>query len=877
MRPLSRIRSACLIGAAVLALLAGRAGGQSEPTFATPEEFFAARVQPNLGFCRTCHVPGGIADVPAGRRFQLTGDSSQDYSRVQSAWTALGGGVDTSLLLLMPSDPNTSHTGGKPWPPGSDPYQAMRTLLACFQNPDGCLDGAGGGGGSGGEPLPLLGNPGKHFFVNTLCDGAPDDTPIDWSQDPRRLIMGANIDNDGYAVYFNDPYEICRTEQLFQTQARQNELRIRQGKKPIYSAKRDPATCGEWRAAVKAGHDWINGVPTTGGVVPVASWNGLWQVWGLSSRPADFDAQITERYGNPPAPAEIANPYPVPGEDPAKTGGGSGRLPLGWVQDKDANGKYNGMLGINCFICHSGQLGAGEVASRDANGNPTSYGGNPKGSFMGLTNTNQDFGAQIIELIRAGDGGQLFLPAAAIPVNVTRGTHNADGDIELIVGIRDFDDLEFRHVLFDPIHANFGDQDPPAWWWLHNKARYLWFGGHSSDSSRGNMYFGSVNLYGGEYNKSREGIFEDVHQWTLTIEAPSYPGPIDAPLAEQGAILFHEKNLWAGDGNADIPRPNGNGACAGCHGVYSPRYAGDTRFLPDARLVGMSSYNVPLEIVRTDPAQAAGWARDLRPHVSTFWWSYPDAVPGYKLPEEKDPLTELLDDYAVTDGITGANVVDHMSRAGDGSGALQPFSDSLATSPPMRLASGLPGIPLGEALGRVKGSCSFEEKTVGYTAPPLHGVWATAPYFHNGSVPTVWDVLQPADRPAVWRRQLTPQGITSGPDRGFEHDLAAGYDYENLGWKHDVLDCGAGAQGVPYYTCEPQQPMPQELTWLRDTIVGGTLWPVYGQVPPLGQQGIEDRKIFNTNLYSKKNGGHEWTKVLTDAERRALIEYLKTL
>jgi len=71
--------------------------------------------------------------------------------------------------------------------------------------------------------------------------------------------------------------------------------------------------------------------------------------------------------------------------------------------------------------------------------------------------------------------------------------------------------------------------------------------------------------------------------------------------------------------------------------------------------------------------------------------------------------------------------------------------------------------------------------------------------------------------------------------------------------------------------------MPQELTWLRDAIIGGTAWPIYGQVPPIDQQGVEDRKIFNTNLYSKKNSGHEWTKVLTDAERRALIEYLKTL
>jgi hypothetical protein len=31
-------------------------------------------------------------------------------------------------------------------------------------------------------------------------------------------------------------------------------------------------------------------------------------------------------------------------------------------------------------------------------------------------------------------------------------------------------------------------------------------------------------------------------------------------------------------------------------------------------------------------------------------------------------------------------------------------------------------------------------------AKPLYGVWATPPYLHNGSVPTMWDLLQPADQ-----------------------------------------------------------------------------------------------------------------------------------
>ena len=39
-----------------------------------------------------------------------------------------------------------------------------------------------------------------------------------------------------------------------------------------------------------------------------------------------------------------------------------------------------------------------------------------------------------------------------------------------------------------------------------------------------------------------------------------------------------------------------------------------------------------------------------------------------------------------------------------------------------------------------------------YKARPLEGIWATAPYLHNGSVPTLYDLLQaPANRPATFR------------------------------------------------------------------------------------------------------------------------------
>lgn len=50
---------------------------------------------------------------------------------------------------------------------------------------------------------------------------------------------------------------------------------------------------------------------------------------------------------------------------------------------------------------------------------------------------------------------------------------------------------------------------------------------------------------------------------------------------------------------------------------------------------------------------------------------------------------------------------------------------------------------------------AFVEPTDGYVAPPLDGVWATAPYFHNGSVPTLELVLDSESRPAYWDKPST--------------------------------------------------------------------------------------------------------------------------
>ena len=103
----------------------------------------------------------------------------------------------------------------------------------------------------------------------------------------------------------------------------------------------------------------------------------------------------------------------------------------------------------------------------------------------------------------------------------------------------------------------------------------------------------------------------------------------------------------------------------------------------------------------------------------------------------------------------------------------------------------------------------------GYIAPPLDGIWVTAPYLHNGSVPTLEALLDSKQRPTYWSRNF--------------NDLQ--YDYEQVGWK-----------------------------FAREVAPSGPTTTIY-----------------NTTLPGYGNYGHTFGDKLSDKERRAVIEYLKTL
>jgi len=103
-------------------------------------------------------------------------------------------------------------------------------------------------------------------------------------------------------------------------------------------------------------------------------------------------------------------------------------------------------------------------------------------------------------------------------------------------------------------------------------------------------------------------------------------------------------------------------------------------------------------------------------------------------------------------------------------------------------------------------------KTDGYANHPLDGIWARAPYLHNGSVPTLRDLLEAVER----RPTLFFRG----------YDV---YDRERAGFVSNVAEEG----GRRYFR-------------------------------------------YDTDVPGNGNGGHLYGTTLPDEDKRAVVEYLKT-
>jgi hypothetical protein len=252
------------------------------------------------------------------------------------------------------------------------------------------------------------------------------------------------------------------------------------------------------------------------------------------------------------------------------------------------------------------------------------------------------------------------------------------------------------------------------------------------------------------------------------LKSPKWPGdilpPVDTKLAAQGGELYQTH-------------------CQGCHRPPVSNeafYDFNNKDWWTKNLIGeavLKVENIPISHIGTDPAQAADMASRT---VAT--------PPGLNIKETS---------FALALGAVVEKTVNYIY-------------DQQKLNPAQQQAA--------------NGNMPNElRKDLAYKVRPLNGIWATPPYLHNGSVPTVEALLGPPEE--------RPKKFYLGNRE---------YDPVNLGYKFDKITNG----------------------FEFDTSIRGN-W----------NTGHEFRKEFSKDKEIKGVIG----PALSPADRKALIEYLKTL
>jgi hypothetical protein len=272
---------------------------------------------------------------------------------------------------------------------------------------------------------------------------------------------------------------------------------------------------------------------------------------------------------------------------------------------------------------------------------------------------------------------------------------------------------------------------------------------------------------------------ERIETLVQKIGWPRWPWSLDQALKRQGEAIYK--------------RPWQQGGCAGCH----EKRPGAFRFIPPG-----STWATPLCDVGTDSRQYAILHRTVASGV---------------LEGAKSPVGQPIGATADTFQLLSASVIGTIAQKRLGLKIFR-YGQAATAADVQAEASARSGTsPLGQLLSTyapaAQQPCGKEGGAVKYESRVLEGIWAAAPYLHNGSVPTLADLLMPAaDRPKAFR-------------------LGNRYDPNLAGLARD------------------QGPNAKQ----RDT------------------KGCGERDSGESRC------GHEYGTSLSDAEKRALLEYLKSI
>ena len=221
-----------------------------------------------------------------------------------------------------------------------------------------------------------------------------------------------------------------------------------------------------------------------------------------------------------------------------------------------------------------------------------------------------------------------------------------------------------------------------------------------------------------------------IERWMRCLPPPPYPWKIDQSLADVGEVLYRQH-------------------CADCHGAG-----------------GGATYSSYAEECAYDDGHSRGYDANAEPVVESAYARY---VPSWEYAGY---------DYSM-DRYQRIGRVEELARIGTDPGRWASYTENFAAAQNLLYAGN-------------DWRFSHFRKTPGYANHPLDGIWARSPYLHNGSVPTLWDLLEPpTQRPAIWYR---------GSD---EYDLVrVGYrTHEQSGYfRYDTSVTGNSNAGHVYGT-----------------------------------------------------------------------------
>ena len=285
-----------------------------------------------------------------------------------------------------------------------------------------------------------------------------------------------------------------------------------------------------------------------------------------------------------------------------------------------------------------------------------------------------------------------------------------------------------------------------------------------------------------------EGL-KALESWIWDIGAPQWPWALDDALVTQGQEIFGLSTA--------------NGGCIECHGKKRGAF----------RSLSHSTFATPILDVGTDIRECQILTRTVQTGV----------LDGSKIPIVGKTLGAEAPAFDVlANSVIGAIVQNALSLRSEADmdrleTALESDADNFENDVLKDFDDLRDAFPVeGDARALLTPSPEAETATetpCKYEARVLDGIWAAAPYLHNGSVPTLADLLKaPADRPA---------SFTPGPE----------YDIDNVGM--------------------------------------ATSQTVFDQV--ITTTGCDDLASGNSRC------GHDYGTSLSDTQKRALLEYLKSI